>query len=99
LEATPALGVEAAYQHYWLKTVRSSLVYSYAGVHNTDLAASATYNHGTYTAGNVIWNPYGSLNLGAELLYGWTMERNGQKANDPRIQFSAKYSFVKVTKD
>ena len=99
LHTTPAVGVEAGYQHYWLKRLRSSTVYSYAAVHNTVLAAPTTYNHGTYTAANLIWNPAGSLNLGAEFLYGWTMEQNGQKANDPRIQFSAKYSFVKVDAD
>jgi DcaP outer membrane protein len=99
LEATPAVGVEASYQHYWFKGLRSSAVYSYAAVNNTDLATATTYNHSTYTAGNVIWNPYGSLNLGAEFLYGWKMLQNGQKANVPRIQFSAKYSFVKIDAD
>jgi hypothetical protein len=99
LEATPAVGIEAAYQHYWKKKVRSSAIYSYAAVNNTDLAAATTYNHATYTGANLIWNPYGSLNLGAEFLYGWTMEQNGLKANAPRIQFSAKYSFVKVEAD
>jgi len=99
LEATPAVGVEAAYQHYWIKRLRSSAVYSYTAVNDTTLAAAGTYNHATYTAANLIWNPYGSLNVGAEFLYGWTMEQGGQKANDPRIQFSAKYSFVKVDPD
>ena len=99
LEATPAIGVEAAYQHYWRKAVRSSIVYSYAAVNNTDLAAAATYNHGTYTGANLIWNPYGSLNVGAEFLYGWTMEQNHESANAPRIQFSVKYSFVKIQAD
>ena len=96
LEATPAVGVDGAYQHYWTKKLRSSAFYSYAGVNNTSFAPSTTYNHGTYTGGNLIWNPNGSLNLGAEFLYGWTMEQNGEKANAPRIQFSAKYNFVKV---
>jgi len=99
LQATPAVGVEAAYQHFWLKTLRSSAVYSYAAVNDTNLAAATTYNHATYTGANVIWNPYGSLNVGAEFLYGWAMEQSGQKANAPRIQFSAKYSFVKVDAD
>jgi len=102
LKATPAVGVEAAYQHYWLKTLRSSAIYSYAAVNNTALFASATpgtYNHATYTGSNLIWNPFGSLNVGAEFLYGWAMEQNGLKANAPRIQFSAKYSFVKVDPD
>src|SRR5258705_6351935 len=99
LQATPAVGVEAAYQHYWKKALRSSAIYSYAAVNDTDLAAPSTYNHSTYTGTNLIWNPYGSLNLGAEFLYGWVMRQDGQKANAPRIQFSAKYSFVKVEAD
>ena len=102
LKATPAVGVEAAYQHYWLKNLRSSAIYSYAAVNNTAFFSSAapgTYNHATYTGSNLIWNPFGSLNVGAEFLYGWAMEQNGLKANAPRIQFSAKYSFVKVDAD
>jgi len=101
-KATPGVGVEAAYQHYWLKNLRSSAVYSYAAVNNTAFFASATpgtYNHATYTGSNLIWNPYGSLNIGAEFLYGWAMEQSGLKANAPRLQFSAKYSFVKVDAD
>jgi len=98
LQATPGVGVVTAYQHYWLKTLRSSVTYSYAAVNDTDRATSV-YNHGTYTAGNIIWNPYGSLNVGAEFLYGWIVRQDGQKANAPRIQFSAKYSFVKVDAD
>jgi len=96
LQATPGVGVEGAYQHYWLKALRSSAVYSYAAVSNTDRAPVTTYNHATYTAANLIWNPFGSLNVGTEFLYGWTMLKSGQKANAPRIQFSAKYSFVKT---
>ena len=99
LEATPAVGVEAAYQHYWLKNLRSSAVYSYAAVNDTDLAAPTTYNHATYTGANLIWNPYGSLNVGAEFLYGWAMEQNHESANAPRIQFSVKYNFIKVQAD
>jgi type II secretory pathway pseudopilin PulG len=104
LKATPAVGVEAAYQHYWKKSLRSSAIYSYAAVNNTSFAQLASssfhpYNHGTYSGTNLIWNPYGSLNVGAEFLYGWVVRQDGQKANAPRVQFSAKYSFVKVDAD
>jgi hypothetical protein len=102
LKATPAVGVEAAYQHYWLKALRSSVIYSYAAVNNTSFFAAATpatYNHATYTGTNLIWNPYGSFHVGAEFLYGWAIEQSGLKANAPRIQFSAKYSFVKLNAD
>jgi hypothetical protein len=96
LAATPAVGVVGAYQHYWLTTLRSSAVYSYAAVNNPSFAAATNFNHSTYTGANLIWNPVGSLNVGTEFLYGWTMLQNGQKANAPRIQLSAKYSFVKL---
>lgn len=100
LKATPAIGIEAAYQHYWNKTLRSSAVYSYAAVNDTINAPADTYNHGEYTAANLIWNPWGSsLNMGAEFLYGWQVQQDGLKGNAPRIQFSAKYSFVKVGAD
>ena len=104
IEATPAVGVEASYQHYWSKRLRTSGVYSYAAVNNNNFALAnlpnfTPYNHSTYTAANLIWNPYGSLNVGAEFLYGWVVRQDGQKANDPRFQFSAKYSFVKLEPD
>lgn len=100
LKPTPDVGVDAAYQHYWRKTLRSSAVFSYAGVNSTLAVPATTYNHGEYTAANIIWNPFGSsLNMGAEFLYGWQVEQSGLKGNAPRIQFSAKYTFVKVDAD
>ncbi len=101
LQATPAAGLDVAYQHYWrtIKTLRSNAVYSYAAVNNTALAAPTTYNHASYAGTNLIFNPFGSLNIGAEFLYGWTMLQNGEKANAPRIMLSAKYSFVKLDRD
>ena len=100
LKATPAIGVTAAYQHYWRKTLRSSAVFAYAAVDNTSATPSTTYNHGDYSAANIIWNPYSSsLHMGAEFLYGWQVEQSGLKGNAPRIQFSAKYTFVKIDAD
>ena len=100
LRATPAVGVDAAYQHYWTKTLRSSAVFSYAAVQNTKVLPANPYNHSDYSGANLIWNPFASsLHLGAEFLYGWQELQNGSKGNAPRIQFSAKYSFVKINPD
>jgi DcaP outer membrane protein len=104
LEATPALAAEVAYQHYWRKSLRSSLVYGYAAVQNTKFVQPAgvtfnPFNHSNYSATNLIWNPFGSLNVGAEFLYGGQVLKNGAFSYAPRIQFSAKYSFVKITRD
>jgi len=95
LKPTPGVGLEAAYQHYWFRGLRSSLVYGYAGVNNTSFVPvppAPTFNpfsHSNYAAGNLIWNPYGSLNVCAEFLYGGQVLRDGSFAYAPRIQFSA----------
>jgi hypothetical protein len=100
LRATPSVGVDAAYQHYWAKTLRSSAIFSYAAVQNTKVLPTNPYNHSDYGGANLIWNPFASsLHLGAEFLYGWQELQNGSKANAPRIQFSAKYNFVKINPD
>ena len=98
LKATPAVGVEAAYQHYWIGRLRSSLVYGYAGVDNTNFEGGVfnPFNHSHYSAVNLIWNPYGSLYVGTEFLYGGQVLKDGSFAYAPRIQFSAKYSFVRI---
>jgi hypothetical protein len=103
LKAIPAVAAETGYQHYWTKTVRSNLVYGYAAVQNAHFVQpqGVTFNpfsHSNYSAVNVIWNAYGSLNLGAEFLYGGQVLENGH-AYAPRIQFSAKYSFVRLHPD
>jgi hypothetical protein len=93
-----------AYQHYWMKALRSNIVYGYAGVQNTNFvptppATFNPFNHSNYSAVNLIWNPYGSLNVGAEFLYGGQILKNGTFAYAPRIQLSAKYSFVRTDPD
>ncbi len=96
LRATPEVGVFGAYQHYWTKLVRSSVVYGFAQVENTDFEPGSTYHKSDYSAANLVWNPIGSFNVGAEFLYGWQVLKDGQSGNAPRIQFSAKYNFVNL---
>ena len=99
LKATPATAAVFGYQHYWTKRLRSNLVYSFAQVQNTPFQPGSIYHKSDYSAANIIWNPVGSLNVGTEFLYGWQQLKNGQSGNAPRIQFSAKYTFVKIDRD
>jgi hypothetical protein len=95
LEAVPLTATYAAYQHYWLKNLRSSAVYGFAQMENTDLQTGSSFHQSNYSAVNLIWNPFGSLNVGTEFLYGWIVKKDNSSANAPRIMFSAKYNFVK----
>ena len=95
LRPLPVAGAYGGYQHYWVPKVRSSLIYGFVQVQNTDFQSGGAFHQSNYAAGNLIWNAIGSLNVGAEFLYGWRVNKDGSKGNAPRIMFSAKYNFVK----
>jgi hypothetical protein len=63
---------------------------------NTDFQPANTFHKSAYSSVNLIWNPVGSLNLGAEFLYGRVEAKSGASANDPRFQITGRYTFVKL---
>jgi hypothetical protein len=91
LRAVPLVAPYFGYQHYWATRFRSSAIYGFAQVNNTAYQSGSTYHKSNYVAGNLIWNPFGSLNVGTEFLYGWVKKKDNSSANAPRIMFSAKY--------
>ncbi len=93
LRALPVVGTYAAYQHRWASKIRSSVIYGFVQVENTAAQPGPTFHQSNYTATNLIWNPFGSLNVGAEFLYGWVNKVDRSSGNDARIMFSAKYNF------
>ncbi len=96
LKALPVFGSHISYQHYWTKSVRSAATFGWVQLQNTAFQPGNTYHKGTYSSGNIIWNPIGSLNIGAEFLYGWLEEKDRARGNAPRILVSASYTFVKL---
>jgi hypothetical protein len=96
LRALPLFATYGSYQHYWSPSVRSNATFGFVQVQNTAFQPSNTYHKSTYSSANIIWNPLGSLDFGAEFLYGWVKEESGAKANDPRVQVTARYTFVKL---
>ncbi len=97
LRPIPLTATYAGFQHYWVKKVRSSVVYGFAQAQNTDLQNGSAFHQSNYSAANIIWNPFGSLNVGTEFLYGWIIKKDNSTANAPRFMFSAKYNFVKAS--
>lgn len=95
IQALPVVATYAGFQHFWIPRLRSNVVYSFVQVQNTQSQLGAEYHQGNYTAGNLIWNPFGSLTVGGEFLYGWRVNKDQSSGNAPRIQFSAKYNFVR----
>jgi hypothetical protein len=96
LKALPVVATYGGFQHFWLPRLRSNVVYGFVQVQNTEAQPGSAFHQSNYTAGNLIWNPYYSLNLGMEFLYGWRVNKDGSSGNAPRIMFSAKYNFVRM---
>jgi DcaP outer membrane protein len=96
LKALPVFAPWVSYQHYWTRSVRSSATFGWLQVQSTEFSPENTYHKSSYSSANVIWNPYGSLSFGTEFMYGWVTQRDGATANAPRLQFSGRYTFVKL---
>ena len=96
LQALPLLGTYGSYQHYWSPAVRSSVTGGFVQLQNTAFQLANAYHKSTYSSVNLIWNAVGSLDLGAEFLYGRVEEKSGASANDPRFQVTGRYTFVKL---
>jgi hypothetical protein len=96
LRALPLFATNGSYQHYWSPAVRSNATFGFVQVQNTGFQPATTYHKSTYSAANLIWNPVGTLNLGAEFIYGWVEEKSGAHANAPRFQITGRYTFVKL---
>ena len=98
LRALHEVGTYFGYQHYWIPKVRSNVVYGFVNLNNTAYEPGSTYHKSNYMATNLIWNVFGSLNVGTEFLYGWVINKDNSSRNAPRIMFSAKYDLNFVRK-
>ena len=96
LRALPLLAPTASYQHYWTPVLRSNATFGFVQAQNTAFQPATTFHKSTYSSVNIIWNPFGSIDLGAEFIYGWAQEKSGAHANAPRIQFTGRYRFVRL---
>ncbi len=99
LQAIPVFATYGSYQHYWKPSVRSNATFSFVQVSNTEFQPVTTFHKSTYSSANLIWNPLGSLDLGVEFLYGWVGDKGGFHSDVPRVQFTGRYTFVKLHKE
>jgi len=95
LQALEEYGAYAGYTHYWTPKLRSTGVIGWLGMNNKSFQSPTSFKETQYYSANLIWNLAGSLNVGAELLYGNNKTFDGNSANDTRIQMSVQYDFVR----
>jgi outer membrane DcaP-like protein len=94
-EALPDRGVVAFVDHRWAAHFTTSFGYSRVDIDNSDLQAPTDFKRGQYALVNLIWTPVPDMMAGGELQ--WARRDNfggGFHANDYRLQFALKYSFL-----
>ncbi len=99
LRALPLFSTYGSYQHYFTPALRANATFGFVQVQNTAFQPEDTYHKSTYSSASLIWNPLGSLDLGAEFLYGWVEQKSGEHSSSPRFQLTARYTFVKLKKE
>lgn len=92
-EAVPLVGWLLYYDHWWHEKLSSSVGYSQHRQDNTGGQANTAFKSGSYFSVNLLWYPMKKVLLGGELLWGERKNNDGQKGDDTRLQFSAKYTF------
>lgn len=95
LQALEEYGGYGGYTHYWSPKVRSTFVVDYLGMSNKPYQSPTSFSNSQYYSANLIWNPWGSVNMGVELLYGRYKTFDGLSANDTRVQMSVQYDLVR----
>lgn len=88
-----AWGGYVGLQHYWMDTLRSSLVYGYARMNLKDYIAATNTERTDSIHANIIWSPIPSMDIGAEYIYGRREVKSGAKGYLNRVQGSVTYRF------
>jgi hypothetical protein len=90
------IGIFGSYggiQHFWSDRFRSNLVYGYVNSDNPGFVAGNTYDNTNYVAADLIWNPYKTVTLGAEYLWGRRENKDGEDGDANRFVFSSRFDF------
>lgn len=92
-EAVKTIGGFLYYDQYWNDYWSSSFGVSAHRQDTTSGQAADAYKQGTYASANLLWYPAKNVMTGAELLWGKLEEKDGDTADDFRVQFSGQYKY------
>jgi len=93
LETLNVFSSYVAYQHWWRKSLRSTLTYSWVDVDNLDFQDDSAYARTDRAIINLLWSPVTRVDVGGELLWGRRENKDGASGTARQIQFGAKYRF------
>jgi hypothetical protein len=100
LKALPALGWYVDYEHVWKEwsamehmNLRSTVLWSFVGVHNFDFQPSDAYWKTNRLAVNTIFSPSTRVDMGIEYIYGNRYNKDGARGSANQIQLVGLFRF------
>jgi hypothetical protein len=93
LKALPARAGVLGYTQHWNAHWQSNFAGAIAGTSSDASQPGSTIRQTRDIRGNFIWSPYRMVELGAELIYGKRINRDGAKGDALRFQFSMIFNF------
>ena len=93
LEIIRTFGTYGGLQHFWSDKFRSNLVYGYVNSDPPAFLSGDTFDNTSYAAADLIWNPYKSLDVGIEYLWGRRENKDGAAGTSNRFLFSTRFIF------
>ena len=91
--ALPLVNWFVYYDHWWSKQWSSSIGFSQNLQINSPGQFDTEQHIGYYASVNLLWYPMQNVTLGVEGLWGERVDISGAKAQDERVQFSARVKF------
>lgn len=94
VKALPTYGGYAAYQHFWNEKWRSTATYGYLRVNTTNFAQPTDFKQTQYAEGNLMYRPGAGFTIGAAVLWGEHVQKDGGRADVFRLNFVLQYDLV-----
>jgi hypothetical protein len=92
-ETVPSIGWLVYYNRVWSSRWSSSFGYSQHHQRTRGGQLGNAFETGEYLNLNLLYRPLANLLLGPEFIWGRRENRDGEDADDRRLQFSVKYNF------
>ena len=83
----------AGYNHYWSKSLNSTIATAWTETELTADQLDETIKKAGSFRANLIWFPYKRISTGIEYMWGTRENKNGISGNASRIQFMMKFIF------
>jgi hypothetical protein len=95
LTLTPlnVIGGFGAFQHWWAKKLRTTVVGGYIHVFNLAIQPDDAYQSSIYALANLIYSPFNRFDIGIEYYWGQRMNKDNKTGFANRVMLSAKFAF------